>query len=101
MRPILVNIPSKALFVAALVLAAAGFVRDLIRRRQDPSRPLSATPLYLLIGAVVLNGLKSGSWIPSGEGFAHPWTPVPIYAYGVMLGTSLIIGWFVALRFAK
>jgi phosphatidylglycerol:prolipoprotein diacylglycerol transferase len=26
---------------------------------------------------------------------------VPIYSYGVMLGTSLIVGWFMAMRFAK
>jgi phosphatidylglycerol---prolipoprotein diacylglyceryl transferase len=101
MRPILVQIPSKLLFAAALVLAAASFVRDLWKRRSDPKHPLSSTPLYLLAGAEILVGLKSGSWTPSGEGFAHPWTPVPIYAYGVMLGTSLIVGWFLALRLAK
>ena len=50
MRPILVNLPAKALFFAALILAAAGFVRELILRRRDPSRPFSSTPLYLLIG---------------------------------------------------
>jgi len=101
MRPILVNIPAKALFIAALVLAAAAFVRDLWRRRQDPTQPLSATPLYLLLGAELLIGLKSGSWTPGVVGFQHPWTPVPIYAYGVMLGTSLIVGWFLVMRFAK
>src|SRR5579872_3116814 len=101
MRPILVQIPSKLLFAAALVLAAASFARDLWKRRSDPKHPLSSTPLYLLVGAEILIGLKSGSWTPSREGFAHPWTPVPIYAYGVMLGTSLIVGWFLALRNAK
>jgi phosphatidylglycerol:prolipoprotein diacylglycerol transferase len=101
MRPILVNIPSKLLFAAALVLAAAGFVRDLVQRRKDPKHELSSTPLYLLAAAEVLIGLKSGSWTPSGEGFSHPWTPVPIYAYGVMLGTSLVVGWFIAMRLAK
>jgi phosphatidylglycerol:prolipoprotein diacylglycerol transferase len=101
MRPILVNIPSKLLFAAALVLAVAAFVRDLWRRRSDPKAELTSTPLYLLAAAEVLIGLKSGSWTPSREGFAHPWTPVPIYAYGVMLGTSLISGWFLAMRLAK
>ena len=28
-------------------------------------------------------------------------TPVPIYAYGVMLGTSLVVGWFLAMKLAK
>ena len=101
MRPILVNIPAKFLFLAAVALAAAGFVRDVWRRRRDPSRPLGSTPLYLLAGAEVLIGLKSGSWTPSLAGFQHAWSPVPIYAYGVMLGTSLIVGWFLVMRFAK
>ena len=101
MRPILVQIPSKLLFIAALVLAAAAFARDLWKRRSDPAHQLSSTPLYLLAGAELLIGLKSGSWTPSGEGFSHPWTPVPIYAYGVMLGSSLIAGWFIAMRLAK
>jgi phosphatidylglycerol:prolipoprotein diacylglycerol transferase len=101
MRPILVNIPSKLLFVVALLVAAGILVRDLILRRRDPSRPLSSTPLYLLGGAELLIGMKSGAWTPSAAGFAHPWTPVPIYSYGVMLGTSLVVGWFLAMRFAK
>jgi prolipoprotein diacylglyceryl transferase len=101
MRPILVNIPSKLLFFAALVLAAAAFARELWKRRQDPKSPLGSTSLYLLLGAELLLGLKSGSWVPNGEGFAHPWTPVPIYAYGVMLGTSLVVGWFIAMRLCK
>ncbi|HXJ22056.1 MAG TPA: prolipoprotein diacylglyceryl transferase family protein, partial [Polyangia bacterium] len=101
MRPILVNIPSKLLFVVALLAAAVIFARDMWLRRRDPARPLSSTPLYLLVGAELLIGFKSGSWTPSAAGFAQPWTPVPIYSYGVMLGTSLVAGWFLAMRFAK
>jgi prolipoprotein diacylglyceryl transferase len=101
MRPILVNVPAKLLFFAALLLAAGGLIRDLIRRRRDPTLPFSSTPIYLLIGAEVLIGLKSGSWVPSLAGFQNAWSPVPIYSYGVMLGTSLIVGWFAAMRFAK
>jgi phosphatidylglycerol:prolipoprotein diacylglycerol transferase len=101
MRPILVNIPSKLLLVLALALAVVSFVRDVVRRRRDPKLPRSSTPLYMLVGAELLIGFKSGSWFPSGAGFARTWTPVPIYSYGVMLGTSLIIGWFLAMRFAK
>ncbi|HET6280720.1 MAG TPA: prolipoprotein diacylglyceryl transferase [Polyangia bacterium] len=101
MRPILINIPSKALLVVLLALAVAAVVRDLVRRRREPKTPWSSTPLYLLAGAEILLGLKSGSWVPAAAGFAQPWTPVPIYAYGVMLGTSLIVGWFLAMRFAK
>lgn len=101
MRPILIQIPSKLLFVVALLVAAGVFARDLFLRRRDPARPFSSTPLYALVGAELLIGLKTGAWVPSGSGFAHPWSPVPIYAYGVMLGTSLVAGWFVAMRFAK
>jgi phosphatidylglycerol:prolipoprotein diacylglycerol transferase len=101
MRPILVNIPSKLLFFAALVFAAAALARELWKRRQDPKSPLGSTSLYLLAGAELLLGLKSGSWVPNAEGFSHPWTPVPIYAYGVMLGTSLVVGWFITMRLCK
>ncbi len=94
MRPILVAIPSKLLFVVALLGALALFVRDLILRRRDPKVPLSSTPLYLAGGAIAILG-KLGDF-----SFGHPWNPVPIYSYGVMLGTSLVVGWFVAMKFA-
>jgi phosphatidylglycerol---prolipoprotein diacylglyceryl transferase len=101
MRPILVNIPAKLLFVAALAIALGIVVRDLIQRRKNRTLPFSSTPLYLLVAAEALIGLKSGSWTPSAAGFGHPWTPVPIYSYGVMLGTSLVVGWFLVMRLAK
>ncbi len=101
MRPILINIPSKLLFVALVVAAAGIFVWDWIRKRNDPARPYGSTPLYLLVGAEIVMGLKSRSWIPGTDTFSEPWSPVPIYAYGVMLGTSLFVGWFLALRLAK
>jgi prolipoprotein diacylglyceryl transferase len=101
MRPILVNIPAKLLFVAALALALGLFVRDLVQRRKDRSTPFSSTPLYLLFAAELLIGLKSGAWTPSAAGFGHPWTPVPIYSYGVMLGTSLVVGWFLVMRLSQ
>ena len=101
MRPILVAIPSKWLFVVALVLGIASLVRELYRRHRDPKLTLSSTPLYLLGGAVALMGFRGGSVIPSKALFAAAWPPVPIYAYGVMLGTSMIVGWFLAMRLAK
>jgi phosphatidylglycerol:prolipoprotein diacylglycerol transferase len=33
--------------------------------------------------------------------FAHEWKSVPVFSYGVMLGTSMVVGWFLALRLAK
>ena len=98
--PILVNIPAKLLFVAALALAVGAFVRDVIRRRREQDRPveldaaLRAGRRRLLIGSRP----RSGS---QGRAVREAWTPVPIYAYGVMLGTSLVVGWFIAMRLAK
>src|SRR5262245_43343962 len=101
MRPILIEVPAKLLFVAALVLAAVSFVRDVVRRRRGAKAPMSSTPLYLLGGAWLLVGLRGGTWVPSAATFSQPWLPVPIYSYGVMLGTSMVIGWFLAMRLAK
>jgi len=101
MRPILVSIPAKLLFVAALVLAVAALLRDVIRRRRDKTVPWSSTPLYLLVGAELLLYFKADMLFPRAAAFSHPWTDVPIYAYGVMLGTSLVVGWFIAMSLAK
>jgi hypothetical protein len=91
MRPILVNIPSKLLFFVALAGALLVFGRELFLRRTKKAMPLSSTPLYFVGGAVVLYA-KLGDW-----SFGHPWAPVPIYSYGVMLGTSLVGGGFWAM----
>jgi prolipoprotein diacylglyceryl transferase len=101
MRPILLNIPAKPLFFAALILAAAALARDLIRRRRDKTASFSSTPLYLLVGAGILSYMKTDHFFPSGGALSQVWTPVPIYAYGVMLGTSLVVGWFIAMTLAK
>jgi len=101
LRPILVNIPSKLLFGALLLTAAVLFVRDLIRRRRDRKAGWNSTIVYLLAGAEALMAFKGGSAIPGIDTFKQPWPPLPIYAYGVMLGTSLFVGWFLAMRLAK
>ena len=101
MLPVLVHLPSKLLFVLAIVLAVITALRNARARRKDPKTPRSSTPFYLLVGALLLLGLRGHSWIPSGGAFSAPWTPVPIFSYGVMLGTSMVVGWFLALRLAK
>jgi phosphatidylglycerol---prolipoprotein diacylglyceryl transferase len=101
MRPILVALPSKALFVLALVIAVGTLVRDLFRRRTDPKAPLSSTPLYMLAGAVALMVSRGGGAIPTAALFKAAWKTVPIFSYGVMLGTSMIVGWFLVMRLAK
>ncbi len=101
MRPILIEIPSKLLFVVALLLAVGSFVREVRERRKDPKAPRSSTALTLLGAAWLLLGLRAGSWIPTPGLWREIWLPVPIYSYGVMLGSSMIVGWFLAMRFAK
>jgi prolipoprotein diacylglyceryl transferase len=101
MRPVLVEIPSKLLFLVALVWAIVAFGFDFARRRRDPNSPRNSTPLLLLALALGLMGFRGGGWIPSGELFTRPWLPVPIHSYGVMLGLSMIAGWFLVLRLAR
>jgi len=101
MLPILVHVPSKLLFVLALLLAAGSAFWNARSRRRDPEIARSSTSFYLLFGAWLLLGLRGGSWLPSVGMFGRPWVPVPIYSYGVMLGTSMVVGWFLALRLAK
>ena len=84
-----------------LILAVAAVVAGFVRRRRDKSAPWSSTPLYLLVGAGILSYMKTDHVLPSAAGLSQAWTPVPIYAYGVMLGTSLVVGWFIAMSLAK
>jgi prolipoprotein diacylglyceryl transferase len=97
----LVQIPSKPLFVLALILAAGTALWNARARRRHPELPRSSTPLYLLVGAWLLLGLRGGSWIPHAGVFGNEWKPVPIFSYGVMLGTSMVVGWFLAIRLAQ
>jgi len=108
MRQILVELPSKLLFFVALALALGSFVwgsvtkakRGKAKETEQPSGGLGS-PAYFLLAAWMLMGLRGGGWIPSGEVFSKPWPSVPIFAYGVMLGLSLVVGWFLAVSLAK
>lgn len=101
MLQILAQVPSKPLFVLALLLAALSAIWNARARRLDPKKPRTSTPFYLVLGAWLLLGLRGHSWIPSGGMFTQPWEPVPIFSYGVMLGTAMVVGWFLAMRLAK
>jgi phosphatidylglycerol:prolipoprotein diacylglycerol transferase len=101
MRPVLVAIPSKLLFVAALVWAVVAFVLETRQKKRDPKFTRTSTPLTMVAVAWALMGLRGDSWIPGPAAFDHPWQPVPIHSYGVMLGTSMILGWFLTMRLAK
>ena len=52
----LAHIPSKPLFVLALLLAAASALWNARARRRNPKTPRTSTPLYLLVGAWLLLG---------------------------------------------
>jgi prolipoprotein diacylglyceryl transferase len=97
----LVDLPSKPLFVLALLLAVVTALLGARARRRNPEAPRSSTPLYFVAGAWLLLGLRGGSWMPSPGVWSSDWKPVPIFSYGVMLGTSMVVGWFLALRLAK
>jgi phosphatidylglycerol:prolipoprotein diacylglycerol transferase len=101
MYPILIELNAKYLFVAALALALVTFVRNQIQRRRDPKTPSSSTPLMLLVGAWLLLKLRGGSSIPSVAVLSETWKTVPIFSYGVMLGTAMVVGWFLAMRLAR
>jgi prolipoprotein diacylglyceryl transferase len=106
MRPVLVELPSKLLFAVAVVWAIVAFVLDARRAKAaaaagEKRLPRSSTPLLLVVGAFALMGLRGPGWVPTPATFVAPWAPIPIHSYGVMLGLSMIIGWFLAMRLAK
>ena len=101
MIPVLVAIPAKLLFLVALLLGVVTLALELWKRRGNPGAPMSSTPLWLLGAAVGVMGLRGHSIVPSKALFAADWEPIPIHAYGVMLGTAMIIGWFLAMRLSK
>lgn len=106
MRPVLVELPSKLLFAVAVVWAIVAFVLDARRAKAakaagEKKIVRSTTPLLLVVGAFALMGLRGPGWVPVPATFVAPWAPVPIHSYGVMLGLSMIIGWFLAMRLAK
>ncbi|MDX2024217.1 MAG: prolipoprotein diacylglyceryl transferase [Deltaproteobacteria bacterium] len=97
MRPILIELPSKGLAVFALVMALAVLAWNLWKKR----RGRISTPLWLVAAAWALMGLRGGSWVPSAAVFKEEWVALPIFSYGVMLGTSLVVGWYLVMKLAK
>ena len=89
---ILVNIPAKPLFVILLVLAAAAFARNLIRRRKDPSVPWSSLSVYLLVGAELLVGFKTPSGFPGPTCCAALDARAHLRLRRDVRGTSLFVG---------
>jgi phosphatidylglycerol---prolipoprotein diacylglyceryl transferase len=99
MRPTLFEIPALPLLIACLLVAVIGVVRDVVPwKGKKPIFPM--TSVWALAGAAALAKFI-GKW-GDGDVLANLRTGfVPIYAYGVMLGTSLVVGWFIAMHLAK
>lgn len=96
MHPILFRIPIPqsglpllwALLVAAGVAAIAAFFQY---RAQSKSGAITA--------GVAAVGLAAAAYAFKGE--TLPLGPLPIYSYGVMLGLSLVVGWYLTLGLAE
>ncbi len=96
MHPILFRIPIPqsglpllwALLVAAGIAAVVAFLQY---RDQNKKGAIGAgvVAVALVVGGIALNGKT----LPIG--------PLPIYSYGVMLGLSLVVGWYLTLGLAE
>jgi phosphatidylglycerol---prolipoprotein diacylglyceryl transferase len=96
MHPILfrVPLPSMALPLFWVLLAAAG-IAAIVAIWQIVAKSRSGA-----IGAGVVGvGLAVAAFALKGE--TVPLGPLPIYSYGVMLGLSLVVGWYLTLGLAE
>jgi phosphatidylglycerol:prolipoprotein diacylglycerol transferase len=95
-HPILfrIPIPQSALPLFWALLAAAG-IAVVIAVFQY----LAKSKVGAIIGAVAAAGLVAGAFSMKGE--TVQLGPLPIYSYGVMLGTSLVVGWYLTLGLAE
>ncbi len=96
MHPILFRIPLphsplKLWWLLAAIAAIAAVFAFLAFYRRDKSGALGAAVIAIAAGAAGYN-LRAVSYEAQN---------LPIYAYGVMLGLSLVVGWYVALPLAE
>jgi phosphatidylglycerol:prolipoprotein diacylglycerol transferase len=96
MHPILFRIPLphmplKLWWALAAVTAIAAVYAVIAGIRRERSDALTAL--------VVALGAAAGAWFWRASTYEAP--NVPIYAYGVMLGTSLVVGWYLTLPLAE
>src|SRR5580692_11773523 len=95
MHPILFRIPVpngalKLWWALAVMGVVAVVFAALAARRRDRNEAVTA--------AVVAVGFAAGAYALRSVEFTAP--ELPIYAYGVMLGISLIVGWYLTLPLA-
>ncbi len=96
MHPILFRIPLPhaplKLWWALAAVAAIALVYALVAgSRREKNDAITA--------AVVAIAAGGAAWIYRAASYEAP--NVPIYAYGVMLGTSLVVGWYLTLPLAE
>jgi phosphatidylglycerol:prolipoprotein diacylglycerol transferase len=96
MHPILFRIPLphgplKLWWALAAVAGIAAFYVAMALRRQDRGGAIGAAVVALAAGAA------GYSW----RTVAYEAPNLPIYAYGVMLGLSLVVGWYLTLPLAE
>jgi phosphatidylglycerol---prolipoprotein diacylglyceryl transferase len=100
MHPILFRIPlpTTALPLGWILLGAAAIAAALAgwqfyTKKKQNAGILAAVAAALVLGRVYLSGKPElTSWEMS---------PIPIYSYGVMLGLSLVVGWYLTLGLAE
>ncbi len=101
MRPLLLEIPAKPAFfillAAGVLLALAGQLVPFVKKRKE----LKSMGPTLLVAALIAARVGTGQWqFWAGGAFDKAWDPVPIFSYGVMLGLSLVVGWYIAMWLA-
>lgn len=97
MRPLLLEIPAKPAFYAFLLAGVVLTIALGLRKLKTRGDSRSLGPTFLL-GALVAARVGTGSWrFWENGGMTKAWEPIPIFSYGVMLGLSLVVGWYLAL----
>ena len=96
MHPILFRIPLPhaplKLWWALCAVAAIALVYALVAgSRREKNDAITATVVAVAAGGA--------AWVYRAASYEAP--NVPIYAYGVMLGTSLVVGWYLTLPLAE
>jgi len=96
MHPILLRIPLphmplKLWWALAAVTAIAAIYAAVAGSRRERNDAITA--------GVVAVAAGGAAWVYRAASYEAP--NVPIYAYGVMLGTSLVVGWYLTLPLAE
>ncbi len=105
MHPIAIDLSGKMVKILAGALLAGGLLSAIggawLHLRKDAARrdQFGNYALFGIIGGGVLMYFSGGRVAFSA--FKDRWEPLPIYSYGVMLGVSLVVGWYVTLHYGR